>query len=313
MAIDTTVLIGLGVFLFSLAVLSASAVYLVKSFSHIAKAVGISTFVVGAVVLAMVTSLPEFTNMLFSNFMKLTDLGIGDIIGACITNLCLSAGIVSLIVTSKVKEKVEYWTFVLSLIPLLMFFWFGSDGLISRLEGAMFLAIFFIYQYYLFKKGITISRRHPPFKKLALAYFMAPPAIFALIIGAYLVVSSAGYLAVVAGIPVAVIGLTLVAIGTSLPELSSSIVSAIKHKEELALGNLIGSNILNIFFVIGLVSLILPIKFSFELFKIPLYIVIAATIFFIAYVLIRKQADKWLGVVLIATYIAYLYYNYLLL
>ena len=313
MAIDSTVLIGLGVFIFSLAILSISALYLVKSLSQIAKAIGISAFVIGTIVLAMATSLPEFCDVLISNLMNLADLGVGDIVGSSMTNLCLILGLVSLFVTSKVKDKTEYWVFLLSLLPLLMFFWFGYDGLLSRFEGGILFAIFLVYQYFLFKKGVAISRKHPPFKKIALAYIIAPLAIFSLIVGAYLVVSSAGYLAVAAGIPVAVIGLTLVALGTSLPELSSSLVAAIKKGEELALGNLVGSNILNIFFVIGLVSLIYPIKFSFELFRIPLYLIIVATIFFITYVSWRRQADKWLGVALVGIYIAYLYYNYLLL
>jgi len=312
MAIDT-VFVGIIVFLFSLAVLSASALYLVKSLSQIAKAIGISAFVVGTIVLAMATSLPEFMDVLISNLKHLADLGVGDIVGSSITNLCLILGLVSLFVTSKVKDKTELWVFILSLVPLLMFFLFGYDGTLSRLEGGILFSIFLAYQYYLFKKGVAISRKHPPFRKLATAYVIAPLAIFSLIVGAYLVVSSAEYLAIAAGIPVAVIGLTLVALGTSLPELSSSLVAAIKKGEELALGNLVGSNILNIFFVIGLVSIIKPIEFSFELFRIPLYIIISATIFFIAYVSLRKQADKWLGLVLLGMYLSYLYYNYLLL
>lgn len=294
--------------IFSLLILAVSSIFLVNSSLRFSKSIGISAFVIGSIVLAMATSLPEFFDVLVANLMNLSNMGIGVIIGSCITNLCLILGLVSIIVKSEVKSRLEINSILLSLMALFAFLVFGVDGLISRIEGAAMFIIFLGYVFYLLKRGAARSKSNPHFRDLALYYFIISVSIFVLVIGAYLAVSSGGYIMLVAGIPVGVIGLTILAIGTSLPELSSSIVAAVRKGQELALGNLIGSNIFNILFVIGLVALIHPIRFSFDMFRIPLFIAIGVTIFFYAYAIIRKKADKWLGITLTSIYVVYLYY-----
>ncbi|UCD04103.1 MAG: hypothetical protein JSW73_00435 [Candidatus Woesearchaeota archaeon] len=296
------------IMIFSLIILIVSSIFLVNASLKFSKAIGISAFVIGSVVLAMATSLPEFFDVLVSNLMNLANMGIGVIIGSCITNLCLILGLVSIIVTSEVKSKLEINSILLALMSLFAFLVFGADGFISRLEGAAMFILFLGYIFYLLKKSTARSKSNLMFKNLVLYYFIISVSIFALVIGAYLAVSSGEYIMLLAGIPIGVIGLTVLAISTSLPELSSSIVAAIKKGEELALGNLIGSNIFNILFVIGLVALIHPISFSFEMFEVSLFIAIGVTLFFFAYVTIRKKADKWLGVTLTSVYVVYLYY-----
>jgi len=294
-------------FILSLSILSASSFFLVSALKRISSAIGVSGFVIGSIILALSTSLPELCDVIISNLLGLPELGIGDIVGSNITNLCLVLGLVSLITISKVKDKVEKNTFWIALAASGLFALLALDGRISRIEGALFLALFCAYQYYIFKTGVARSRKKPKFKKFAWTYAAVPLAIFSIIVGAYLVVQTAGYLAYVAGIPVAFIGLTLVALGTSLPELSSGIAAAIKKGETLALGNLLGSNISNIFFILGTASIIKPLTFSFAHFKWAILIMLIATAAFVAYAQIRGKIDKKFGLFLILLYAIYIY------
>ena len=140
-----------------------------------------------------------------------------------------------------------------------------------------------------------------------MAYIIAPIAFFTLIVSAFLLVNSSSYLAKSAGIPLGIVGMLLVPIGTTAPDLSASLISALKKGEGLALGNAIGSVMTNFLFAGGLVALIHPFSFNFELFRIPLYVLVAALSFFITYVNIRKSTDRFMSFIMLGFFSFYLY------
>ena len=306
MALSELIIIAILGFIFSLFVLAASAHFLVKSLMHIAKALGISAFVIGLVVLSVVTATPEFLNVLVSSLQGIGELGIGDIIGASIIDLVLVLGVVSLITKSKLT-KLQNYTFIFSLFTIGLFVLLAVDNNLSRLDGVIMFAAFLAYQFLIYKQGITLKRRQIPFKKIATAYIIAPLAIFSLIVGSFLMVSTAGFLAVSVGISAGIIGLIFVAIGTSAPELTASITSALKKGQGLALGTMIGSIILNLFFAGGLAAIIAPITFEFSQFQVPILILFLSTLVFTLYVNIRKQSDKYLGAILLGIFAIYIY------
>jgi len=294
-------------FIIALALLSGSSLFLVKHLSLFSRKIGLSGFIVGSVILAVGTSLPELLDALIANLQNLGGMGIGVIIGSSITNLCLILSITSLISKKSTRtHKFEKKMIIFSVLPLIMFLIFGMNNTISRFEGIALFALFVIYQLLNYGQGLKESKRKLTLKKDWHHFFIIPAAIFVLIMAAILVIDSGQSLAVIAGIPTAVIGLIMISFGTSVPELASSVVATIKKEGGLVLGNIIGSNITNVFMVIGLVSLIKPIKFDFDIFAFPLILAIISTLYFIVYIDINKKIDRPLGLSLLAIYAIYL-------
>lgn len=306
MALTEIALLAAAMFIFSLLTIAGSALYLVRALLHIAKKIGVSEFVIGLTVLSIACAMPEFLNTLISAIRGIGELGIGDVIGASIVDLCLTLGIVSLITKSKLTP-VENHIFIYSIFTVLVFTGLAFDGRLSRIDGLIMLCLFILYQYLSYKKGITLKLKHIPFKSIATAYIIAPLAVFSLIVSAFLLVSSSSMLAFSIGVPVSVVGLLLVSIGTSAPEFASGVTSAIRHGEGLAFGTTLGAIVLHFFFAAGSAALISPFSFDFAPFKIPLMILMAAILTFTVYVNIRKYSDKYLGMILIALYALYVY------
>jgi len=295
-----------GLFIVSLVLLVSSATYLVGSLANVTKKIGLSGFIVGSLVLAMGNSLPEFTTALISTLQASADLGLGTLIGSPITNLCLIIGIVALISPIKLskKHKVERMAFLFMLIPPIMVLLTGSDNHISRLEGAIYLAIFAGYQYYLYSQGVTLGRS-VKFKQLMLHYAMIPLAVFSLIISGFLLVDTGDFIAKALAIPPAIIGLVIISIGTSLPDLSAGIIAALKKEAEMGVGDVSGANIFDVLFGIGAIALFHPFDFTFSYFKIPLLVSLGATAITVAYVFLRNSIDRVLGGILLASYVIY--------
>jgi|GEM_PF-3322240 len=297
------------IFVLSLFFLAASALFLARSLLQIAKVIGISSFVIGVTVLSIATATPEFLNVLISGLRGVGEIGIGDVVGASIFDLCLTLGIVSLIAKPQKLTAVENHVFTYSLFTVGVFAFLAFDGALTRLDGGVMFALFIFYQYLTYKKGIKFPHKHIPFKKIETAYIIAPLSVFSLIVSSWLLVTSGASLATSVGIPASIIGLILVALGTSAPEFASGVAAALKKGEGLAFGTTLGAIVLHFFFATGLAALINPFTFDFVPFRIPLIILFATIATFTAYVNIRKQSDKYLGLILIAIYILFLALN----
>ena len=308
MADAQLLLLAAGFFLASLLFLGGSSLFMVQALNQVAKAIRLSPFLIGVLVLSVATTIPELLNVVVSNMQGAPDLGMGDVIGASIVDLCLILGLVSIVAKSKMG-KLENSAFGFSLIAIALFYLLGRDGLFTRIDGAILFSLFLGYQFFLYKQGLSSKIRHAEFKKISTAYVIAPIAIFCLIISAFLLVTTSSYLGTSFGIPVGVVGLLFVAIGTSAPELFSSLVAAFKKGEGLALGIMIGSIVLNFSFATGIGALVSPIAFDFSIFQLPLAILFASTLLFVGYVNVKKETDKYLGAMMLAIYAAYVYLN----
>ena len=269
MILDILFLIG------GLALILVGANMLTDGSSDLARRMGISELVVGLTVVAFVTSTPELVISIISAVKGTSELAIGNVVGSNIFNICAIIGIVALIKPMKVSHNIMNneipLVFLSSLILLIMgngpFLDSEPAMILSRVDGILLILFFILFMRHTLsqaKSGNTSGENEdqkPPMK-IAKAILFVILGLAGLIFGGDIFVDGATGIAKTLGVSDAVIALTIVAAGTSLPELAVSITAALKGKPELALGNVIGSNIFNIFLVLGASATIFPLKFG---------------------------------------------------
>jgi cation:H+ antiporter len=298
-------------------VLVKGAHWLVDGGTSLAKILGISDFLIGLTVVAFGTSLPEMFIDVTAALKGNTGLVIGDIIGSNVTNILLILGVAAVISPLQIKDGVIWkeipFTFIAACLVLLL----GNDGLIEgssysrlgRIDGLVMLSFMAIYLYYLTSIKNAASRHQESGNKKAA--FVKPiilviAGLVGLFVGARLIVAAAVVIAGKMRISETMIGLTVVALGTSLPELTASVVAALKKRSDLALGNIVGSNIVNIFLILGICSVIRPLSLRpQDNFAIVVAIVASLLLFASAFVGKRSLIDRWIGVVFIVIYLFY--------
>ena len=269
MILDILFLIG------GLALILVGANMLTDGSSDLARRMGISELVVGLTVVAFGTSTPELVISIISAVKGTSELAIGNVVGSNIFNICAIIGIVALIKPMKVSHNIMNneipLVFLSSLILLIMgngpFLDSEPAMILSRVDGILLILFFILFMRHTLsqaKSGNTSGENEdqkPPMK-IAKAILFVILGLAGLIFGGDIFVDGATGIAKALGVSDAVIALTIVAAGTSLPELAVSITAALKGKPELALGNVIGSNIFNIFLVLGASATIFPLKFG---------------------------------------------------
>ncbi|MFH0941201.1 MAG: calcium/sodium antiporter [Candidatus Omnitrophota bacterium] len=298
-------------------VLIKGAHWLVDGGSSLAKAIGVSDLLIGLTIIAFGTSLPEMFIDVTAAIKGNTGLVIGDIIGSNVTNILLILGISAVIFPLKIHHGVIWreipFTFIAASLVLLL----GNDGLIEgssysklgRIDGLVMLSFMAIYLYYLVSINKVISSQQESGNKIpefAKSIILIIVGLFGLFFGARLIVAAAIFIAGKMHISETMIGLTVIALGSSLPELTASIVAALKKRPDLALGNIVGSNIVNIFLVLGVCSVIRPLPLRpQDNFAIVIAIVASLLLFTSAFVGKRSVIDRWIGVGFIVIYLFY--------
>ncbi|MBE5962581.1 MAG: calcium/sodium antiporter [Lachnospiraceae bacterium] len=296
--------------------------YFVEGASIIAEKFKIPPLIIGLTIVAFGTSAPEAAVSITSSLKGSNDIAIGNAVGSNIFNLLLVVGIAALICPLHVKKSIilkEFPFCILSAFVLMilsqdiMFQGIGSNYL-SRADGFMLIVLFGIYVYYLIELAVTgrsdesNESENVSDTKLKNGFLITLAVVggmAAIVGGGQLVVNAASNIAISWGMSESLVGLTIVAIGTSLPELVTSIIAARKGKSDIALGNVIGSNIFNVFLVLGLSALICNMAVSAAvLFDMVLLLIfsILAYIFSIT----KKQIGRIEGGILSALYIAYM-------
>jgi len=310
-----TLFIPLFFLILGLAVLVKGADWLVKGASSVAKKWGISSLVIGLTVVSFGTSAPELLVSLLSAARGSTDLAVGNIIGSNIANILLILGITALIIPLTVKKNTTFKEIPFAVLAGVLVVLFGNDSFfdgntfnaISRTDGFAFIALFMIFLYYTYGiskvKGEHENIDEYGWSKSLWLFFLG---IIGLTIGGELIVRHATNLATLVGMSERVIGLTIVAIGTSLPELATTVVAALKKKVNLAIGNIVGSNIFNVFWILGLTAIVKPIPFDLAINLDAIFAAFAVLLLFIVVVMGKHEVKKWHGLLFLLLYIGYL-------
>ena len=296
--------------------------WLVDGASAIAKRFGISDLVIGLTVVAFGTSMPEFVVNMVSVAEGTTDLAITNILGSNIINTFVILGLTALVYPIVSQKRSRDFDIPLSIIAGVFVLIFVAIQLpfgecergIGRMGGVILLVCFCYFLYNTFRH----AKDHPedaeteqvkdiPVRR-AVALILG--GFIGLIVGGELIVKSAVDLAMRLGVSEAVIGLTVVALGTSLPELATSVIAATKHNSDIALGNVVGSNIFNVFFVLGTSATVRPLP-AYEGIEIDAVMVTLGSI--IVWLAVKtnheRKIQRWAGAVLLLVYAGYLTYR----
>ncbi len=300
-------------------VLIKGADWLVDGSASLAKRLNVSDLMIGLTVVAFGTSSPELFVNIFAVVKANPDIAIGNIVGSNIVNVLLILGISAWIFPLKVTQNTVWKEIPLSVLAAVMVFILSQDVLIdgaagnvlSRVDGIVLLAFFVIFMYYV----TDIAKRDDQneensvcsnlsFQKSIIWVLIG---LASLVVGAHIVVKNAIVIAQRMGVSESFIGLTIVAVGTSLPELATSVMAACKKNADIAVGNVVGSNIFNVFFILGLSAFLRPLPFQGQLIS-DLVVLVAsgALLFVFMFTGGRKMLDRWEGVVFVICYIAYI-------
>ena len=281
--------------------------WFVDGASGIAEKFHIPQLIIGLTIVAMGTSAPEAAVSISAAIKGNADITIGNIVGSNILNILIILGLSSVITTLAVaKSTVKFEIPIMIAITGLLLVQ-GLDGTISLLDGIILVAAFIGYLTYLFvmaKRDPNMADAPAPQNKpLWQALLFTVSGLFLIVRGSNVAVDAASAIARLLGLSERFIGLTIVALGTSLPELFTSVAAARKGNADIAIGNIVGSNIFNILFVVGLSSLIIPVPFAAG-FIIDSGVAIAAAVLLLLCCL-GKKLVRWHGVVMLLGYGAY--------
>ena len=300
------------ILLLGFVLLVKGADWFVEGAASIARKLGIPQLIVGLTIVAMGTSMPEAAVSITAALTGNAGITIGNVLGSNILNVLLILGITSVIITVPVQKSTVKWEMpFMHVITIVLAFLGFTGGRIERWEGMVLWIFFFIYFVYLFrmaKNGTEEEEEemHPLWQQL----LMLLVGIACIVIGSDLTVDNATIIAAKLGMDDRLIGLTIVAFGTSLPELVTSVTAAKKGKADIAIGNIVGSNVFNILFVVGTTALITPVAFKTG-FIVDSAVTLAAGLFLWIAVMKENKLKRPAGVVMLLGYA--LYFIYLLI
>lgn len=313
-------------FFIGFALFIKGADWLVTGASSLAYKFGISALVVGLTIVAFGTSAPELIVSVLASSSGNVDIAIGNITGSNIANILLILGVSSIVYPLSVQKSTVWKEIPFAVLAVLVLMVMANDRLvdgalgsfISRTDGLVLIAFFVIFLYYIFD---LISRESASKNEKELEgevnTTFKPWIVTAQIIGGLIgltlggkwVVDGAVFFATTLGVSQSLIGLTIVAVGTSLPEFATSVVAAYKKNADIAVGNIVGSNIFNIFWILGCSAVLRPLSFSSGK-NIDLFVALIATLFLFFALFVGKKhiIEKWQGVIFVILYVGYVGY-----
>ena len=305
------------------ALLVKGADWFVDGAAGIATKFGIPQLVIGLTIVAMGTSAPEAAVSITAAFAGNAEITIGNIVGSNVLNILIILGITALVYPVAVQKSSLVFDIPVVLFATAILFVLGYDGNISRLDGIIMLVAFVAYLFFLFwdakrpkklesaevkKEEAENEETKNEGKNLSLpkAVIFTVIGLVLIVAGSNFVVKSATFIATALGLSQRFIGLTIVALGTSLPELFTSVTAAMKKNSDIAVGNIVGSNIFNILFIVGLSGLIIPVPFA-PAFRFDTLISGVAAILLLLCSLPKKRLSRIAGIFFLICYAVYFY------
>lgn len=297
------------------AMLIKGADWFVEGASKIADKLGIPQLIIGLTIVAMGTSAPEAAISISASLKGSADIAVGNVVGSNIMNVLVILGITSLIIPLAVQKSTIKYEIPFVLIISVIFAAIGlTDNVVGRGDGLILWGLFIIYLSYLFRmakkgqasieEGEEAKENESILKMIALILV----GCVLIVVGSNISVDAATRLAEIFGMSERLIGLTIVALGTSLPELVTSVTAGLKGKADIAVGNIVGSNIFNILFVIGTSALITPVAYQAN-FLVDSIVCIATVALLLVCVLNKdNKLKRWGGIVMLLCYGAYFVY-----
>jgi len=298
-------------------ILIKGADWLVNGAVSLAKHYRISELVIGLTIVSFGTSAPELVVNIISSFKGYNDVVLGNIVGSNLFNIMFILGISGVIFPLTVHVKTIWKEIPLSILAAMVLlilanFSFNASGTASlnRMDGVILILFFLLFMVYIFinlrGKEESLETDYKLLSTRRSALFIIVGLGF-LILGSRLVVDNAVKVARTLGASEKVIGITIVSVGTSLPELVTSVMAAFRKKSDIAIGNIIGSNIFNIFLILGVSSLIVPIEYN-KSFNTDILILTASSIMLFAFMFSGKKykLDRWESAILLLGYVGYI-------
>lgn len=297
-----------------MALLIKGADFFVDGASSIAKALKVPTLIIGLTLVSIGTSLPEASVSINSSLVNMNDMSVGNVVGSNIFNTLLILGLSSVLIVLAIDSDMKKFDIpiMVGVYSLTILFSFViTPNVLDVWEGIIFLAIFITYLVFLVlrakKQSLPKEQEEIKNKPIWLSIILVIVGGAGIIFGGDLVVNNAATMAKALGMSEALVGLTIVSVGTSLPELVTSVVAAIKKENDIAIGNIVGSNIFNMVFILGMSATISPILVSNST-LIDMLVMLATGIFTAIISFTCKKMHKWQGVVMMLAYAGYLAY-----
>ena len=291
--------------------LGKGADWFVEGAAGIAAKFGIPQLVIGLTIVAMGTSAPEAAVSIAASLKGSADITIGNVVGSNIINILVILGcaaVITPLLLARSTARIEI-PYVIAVTALLYFQ--GMDGAITFFDGVILCVGFVVYLLYLYRMAINSApieeEEQGEEMSLGKCVVWTLGGLAVIIAGSNVTVNAATAIAVFMGLSERIIGLTIVALGTSLPELFTSVTAARKGNADIAIGNIVGSNIFNILFVVALSALIVDIPFD-KAFTFDSYVAIAAAVLLWVCVLPKEKLARWAGALMLASYGVYLWY-----
>lgn len=299
-------LINIVLLVMGLVVVLKGADWLTDGAVNIASRFGVSQMVIGLTIVAMGTSMPELCVSMVSALKGTPDLAVGNVVGSNTLNTLLIVGCSALVAPIMVKRSSVRRDIPFAVLASLLMLIFCLDGGIDRLDATLLFSLFAVFMFVTVKysknEGTEAKTTAAPLGKATLLLVVG---LVCLILGSNLFVDNASFIASTLGVSDAVIGLTIVAGGTSLPELATSMVSAKKGNSDIAIGNVIGSNVFNILMIIGVTGLVKPMHIK-GITSLDLIVMLASMLLLWFFCRTTYKVKRWEGAVLAISYIAYL-------
>jgi len=290
------------VFIFSLSLLIFFSNWFTEGSAKVARRIGVSKFIIGVIIIGFGTSLPELATSVHASIIGSSGIAVGNVVGSNIANIALVLGLTCFIRPIIIRKDIELKEGMISLLLILFasfFVLYNRD--VVRIEGFIFLSLFILYIRYALKN--PANNKAPQYEdKIWKPALQVIGGLTGVLLGSFFLVRSAITLANFIGVPESIIGLTMVAIGTSVPELVVAIAAARKGYATMVLGNIIGSNIMNMLLVLGTASIVMPLTVDTKIATMALPLMLFLVLLLVVFMKTKREIGRWQGFILLSLY-----------